>query len=82
MIKAMTQFIDKTKTETKVSKKTVFTQCFSKIMEPVDASRKPESFAFVEFIGTSKAYGDVFKAWDTDSDFLLYMGVKGTEFND
>ena len=82
MIKAMTQFIDKTKTETKVYRKTVFTAYFSKMMEPGYATRLPESFAFVEFIGTSKAYGDVFKAWDTDSDFLLYMGVKGTEFND
>ena len=78
----MTKFIDKTKKETKVYRKTVFTQCFSKIMEPVDASRRPESFAFVEFIGTSKAYGDVFKACDIDGDFILYMGVKGTEFDE
>lgn len=78
----MTQFIDKTKTETKVYRKTVFTKCFSKKMGPGYVTRIPESFAFVEFIGTSKAYGDVFKAWDTDSDFLLYMGIKGTEFDD
>ena len=78
----MTQFIDKTKTKKDSAKKTVFTAYFSKMMEPGYATRLPESFAFVEFIGTSKAYGDVFKAWDIDCDFILYMGVKGTEFND
>ena len=47
MIKAMTQFIDKTKTGTKVYRKTVFTEYFSKMMEPGYATRLPESFAFV-----------------------------------
>ena len=78
----MTQFIDKTKTKKDSAKKTVFTQYFSKMMEPGYAVRLPETFAFVEFIGRSKAYGDVFKAWDADGDFVLYMGVKGTEFDD
>ena len=82
MIKAMTQFVDKTKTVPKVHKKTVFTKYFSDISEPENAKLLPESFDFVEFIGNSTSYGDVFKAWDKDGDFVLYMGVKGTEFDD
>ena len=78
----MTQFIDKKKTKKYSAKKTFFTQYFNKMVEPGYAVRQPENFAFVEFIGRSKAYGDVFKAWDIDGDFILYMGVKGTEFDD
>ena len=44
---------------------------------------KPRDYDYVEYIGSSINYGDVFKAWNDDADdaFVIYMGTKGHEFN-
>ena len=76
----MTKFIDNTKKNN--SKKTVFKKALSFDFTVVDAFAVVTDYEKVEFIGTSKAYGDVFKALDIDGDFILYMGVKGSEFDE
>ena len=78
----MTKFIDKTKEkESKPVKETVFeAEVLNK--QIVSASFNPQHFDYVEFIGNSEDYGDVFKAYVTEGgDFSLFFGVKGDEFD-
>lgn len=44
---------------------------------------KPGDYDYVEYLGSSINYGDVFKAWNDGADdaFVIYMGTKGHEFN-
>ena len=74
----MTNFIDKLFTV----KKTVFQSYLSSSMTIKAATLEPSKFKNVEFIGSDKDYGEVFKVWDDDiNEFMLYFGVKGDEFN-
>lgn len=77
----MTTFINKNKVKEPV--KTVFTRainsdgssCRSTTLQPVE-------FDYVELIGIDSSYGAVFKAYDEgESDFALYFGIAGDEFN-
>jgi len=79
--KVMTKFIDNT-TAKKVIKKTVFKELLnsSKKIEP--ATGRPDDYETVEFIGHDESYGDVFKASNGDSVYVLYFGVKGSEFDE
>ena len=49
---------------------------------PDVAFNKPSNYKFVEYIGHDDSYGDVFKAYDDSKYFLIYIGIKGTEFDD
>ena len=77
----MTQFIDKTKTETKGSRKTVFKKFVGSDYLIRESSYTPEDFPIVEYIGYDPYYGDVFKAI-RGNRFTIYFGYKGDEFND
>ena len=77
----MTTFINKNKV--KESAKTVFTRV---INHDGTSSRnlilQPVEFDYVELIGIDSSYGAVFKAYDEgESDFALYFGIAGDEFN-
>ena len=77
----MTQFIDKSG-GTKISRPTVFNKfipCEGKISRAVS---NPSNFSVVEYLGNDTEYGDVFKAYDNKNSFSLFIGVKGTEFDD
>ena len=77
----MTQFIDKSG-ETKKSIPTVFNKCIPCDGEISRAVSNPSNFRVVEYLGNDTEYGDVFKAYDNKNSFSLFMGVKGTEFDD
>lgn len=77
----MTTFINKNKVSEPV--KTVFTRV---INHDGTSSRnlifQPDEYDYVELIGIDSSYGSVFKAYDkNDSDFVLYFGIAGDEFN-
>ena len=77
----MTTFINKNKVKEPV--KTVFTRV---INHDGTSSRnlilQPVEFDYVELIGIDSSYGAVFKVYDEgESDFVLYFGVAGDEFN-
>ena len=77
----MTTFINKNKVKEPV--KTVFTKV---INHDGTSSRnhvaQPDNYDYVELIGVDCSYGAVFKAYDEgDSDFVLYFGTAGDEFN-
>ena len=78
----MTNFIDNT-TEKKVVNKTVFTKVVN-LDSVVNATRQPNSYKNVEFIGKSNLYGDIFKAWDNINPIksVIYFGKAGYEFDD
>ena len=78
----MTQFIDKSKEAEKANKETVFTKYFNPNGNPDVAINKPSDYKFVEYIGHDDLYGDVFKAYNDSKYFLIYIGIKGTEFDD
>jgi hypothetical protein len=47
------------------------------------ASCLPAEFDHVLFLGYDELLGDVFQAWDNNvPGFFIYIGKKGTEFND
>ena len=77
----MTKFIDNT-TAKKVIKETVFKELLnsSKKIEP--ATWGPDDYETVEYIGYEQYYGDVFKASNGDRGYVLYFGVKGSEFDE
>ena len=77
----MTQFIDKSG-ETKISRPTVFNKCIPCDGEIRMAVSNPSNFSVVEYLGNDAKYGDVFKAYDNKNSFSLFIGVKGTEFDD
>ena len=77
----MTQFIDKSG-ETKKSIPTVFNKCIPCDGEIRMAVSNPSNFSVVVYLGNDAKYGDVFKAYDNKNSFSLFMGVKGTEFDD
>ena len=77
----MTQFIDKSG-ETKISRPTVFHKFIPCDGEIGSAFINPSNFSVVEYLGNDTEYGDVFKAYDDKNSFYLFMGVKGTEFDD
>lgn len=67
----------------KTVKKTVFKTLLDDSFKIVDASKQPENYSNVLFLGHDESYGDLFKAWDDDkNDFAIYFGEKGDEFND
>lgn len=43
----------------------------------------PLDFNYVEYLGKSTRYGDMFKAWKEgeEENFYLYVGIAGKEFN-
>ena len=77
----MTQFIDKSG-ETKISRPTVFNKFIPCDGEISRAVSNPSNFSVVEYLGNDTEYGDVFKAYDNKNSFSLFIGVKGTEFDD
>ena len=76
----MTQFIDKTKTAPKDTKRTVFKKFVGSDYSILESSSIPEDFPIVEYIGYDPYYGDVFKAI-RGYRFTIYFGEKGDEFN-
>ena len=81
----MTKFIDKTKDNSvKTPKQTVFKKYLTEDMVVKDNTKgsSVREWETIEFIGRDFAYGDVFKAYNTDSnDFTLFFGIKGDEFD-
>ena len=81
----MTKFIDKTK-ESLVKnevKETKFLKSLEYDFSVADSNdSNPGEYNTVEFIGNDSAYGDVFKAYDSDpNEFTLFFGIKGDEFD-
>jgi hypothetical protein len=68
--------------ERKEVKKTVFNKIVNSKLEIEEAISTPEQYNNVLYLGKDKDYGDVFKAWDnnTDENFTIFFGVKGDEF--
>ena len=81
----MTKFKVLQDDNSKEEKKTVFNHIVSHngLTDYEVALTKPEEWDNVLHLGFDSIYGDVFKVWnDTDnSDFTLYFGEKGDEFN-
>lgn len=77
----MTTFINKNKV--KESVKTVFTRAINHDgISSRNNISQPDNYDYVELIGIDSSYGAVFKVYDEgDSDFILYFGVAGDEFN-
>lgn len=77
----MTTFINKNKVKEQV--KTVFTKVINHDGTPSRSTTlQPVEFDYVELIGIDSSYGAVFKAYDEgESDFALYFGIAGDEFN-
>ena len=76
----MTKFISIDK-DTQEKKETVFTRIVDIENNP-EIDTEPYEFDFVQFIGSDKIYGDVFKCWNKESEgFNIYFGTKGDEFN-
>ena len=67
---------------TKVGTKTIFTHVLTIQKELNEAQCTPEIYDNVLWLGFDNSYGDVFKAWDNnDTNFYIYFGKKGTEFD-
>lgn len=66
----------------KISRKTVFTHRVGK-SEIVKLEYDSDiEFDNMMWLGFDHVYGDVFKVWKNDSsDFTIYFGTKGDEFN-
>lgn len=77
----MTTFINKNKVKEPV--KTVFTSAIN--LDGISCRNnisQPDNYDYVELIGIDSSYGAVFKVYDEgDSDFVLYFGIAGDEFN-
>lgn len=82
----MTNFItlESSNEKDKPKKETEFKLLINIHDGPVSAFKEPSDYDNVLFIGHDIQYGDVFKAWNTNSQniFTLYFGEKGDEFND
>ena len=76
----MTKFTSLSKKEKKVETKFRYILCDGSLSL---ASAKPSTYDNVLHIGYDDEYGDVFKCWDDDWDstFVLFLGVKGDEFD-
>lgn len=77
----MTKFINKNNKKEQV--KTVFTRVINHDgTSNRNAITQPDGYGYVELIGIDSSYGAVFKVYDEDeTDFLLYFGIAGDEFN-
>ena len=62
--------------------KTEFYKCLGDDLIAFSASGKPSNYDYVQYIGSDKDYGDVFKVWNEDNEgsFTIYFGKKGDEF--
>ena len=71
------------KKEKPEAKKTVFEKCVDTKLNVSDERTFASEFDNVVFLGNDVHYGDVFKAWNNgqEHDFIIYFGVKGSEFN-
>ena len=81
----MTKYMTLDKKENPESKKTVFNLMVGSDMEIIDAPLQPDRMEEVLFLGNDESYGDVFLAYidaKDKSEFAIYFGVKGNEFND
>ena len=80
-----TKFIDKN-IKRKVVKKTVFTKRLNTFEKIVSAIDTPEDFKYVQFLFTDYQGRSFFKCWDIisddDGDASLYIGERGTEFDE
>jgi hypothetical protein len=67
----------------KKKKETEFTHVVNESNKTIDKTDiKPECWDNVLYLGGTPGYGDMFKAWDDDTEiFGLYFGVKGDEFD-
>ena len=70
--------------EKQMGKKTVFTCCVEEGFTVVECrNEEPDEWDNVLYLGNDGDYGDVFKAWNSNSShFMIYFGEKGDEFND
>ena len=76
----MTTFVNKS--NSRIANKTIFTHVVDVDREVVETGMKPENYEVVELIGIDGSYGAVFKAYDHDgTDFVLFFGIAGDEFN-
>jgi len=81
----MTKYTTLDKTEKLKAVKTVFRLMVSSDLEIIDAPLQPNKMDEVLFLGNDEDYGDVFLAYadaEDKSEFAIYFGEKGTEFND
>ena len=71
------------KNNKKEAKKTVFTKYIKGSHEVVKTTSVASLYDNVDYIGHDAYYGHVFKAWDdTETNFAIYFGEKGDEFDD
>lgn len=83
----MTKFMTIDGKEKEPKNKTVFKNFLSKGLVMSDGEDKclqPADYDNVMYIGYNNYYGDVFKAWNNGdiTEYVLYFGTKGDEFND
>jgi hypothetical protein len=75
-----TKFIDKN-IKSKAGRKTIFTGYIDENGVLRNSPCKPTSWKNVEFLFTDSDGTSFFKCWD-DEDATLYMGRRGTEFDE
>lgn len=78
----MTKFINgyKRSEPKKEIRKTVFTHFVNADKEIEESALQPINYRYVEFLFYDVDYGDVFKTWDDQEDYVtLHFGIKGDE---